>query len=205
MDQPAVNQLTPKGEATKKRIVEAAATLVFQHGAALTSTESVQSAAGVSASQMYHYFKGKSELLDAVIDYQAQDIVGRHLPLLRGVRTVDDFVAWKNAIVAIQKELNCEGGCPLGSLASELAETAPETRSRLALGFERWEDLIHDALQRLVDQGVLTRGADVGQLSDAMMAALQGGLLLAKVNRTTHALEAALQIVIDRVRSYEVR
>jgi hypothetical protein len=121
------------------------------------------------------------------------------------VSSVDDFVAWKNAIVEIQKELNCEGGCPLGSLASELADTAPEKRSLLALGFEHWEDLIREALVRLVDQGILTREAEVDQLSDAMMAALQGGLLLAKVNRTTNALEAALQIVIDRVRSYEVR
>jgi len=196
-------RLTPKGEATKNRIVSAAAELVFRQGAALTSTEAVQTAAGVSASQMYHYFKNKQQLLDAVIAFQTEDIVSRHVPYLRAIEKVDDFSTWKNVVVAIQNELNCEGGCPLGSLASELADSAPGTRDLVAVGFERWESLIHEAITRMVEAGVLTRDADVGLLSDAMMAALQGGLLLAKVRRTTRPLEAALDVVIERLRTYE--
>ena len=49
--------ITRKGQATRDRIVAAAAALMYQQGVAGTSTEDLQAAAGVSASQIYHYFE----------------------------------------------------------------------------------------------------------------------------------------------------
>lgn len=42
-------------------------------------------------------------------------------------------------------------------------------------------------------------GSDVKELSEAMLAALQGGLLLAQVTRSTRPLEVALDMAIDAV------
>ena len=67
--------ITRKGQATRDRIVAAAAVLVYEHGVAGTSTEDVQAAAGVSASQLYHYFGDKRTLTRAVIDYQTEAIL----------------------------------------------------------------------------------------------------------------------------------
>ncbi len=64
-------RLTPKGARTRARIVEQAAALIHQRGVAGTTLEDVQVAAEVSGSQMYHYFPDKNELVQAVIDYQA--------------------------------------------------------------------------------------------------------------------------------------
>ena len=50
------SRLTRKGEATKARIVNAASDLIIEFGVAGTSVEDVQKKAGVSASQLYHYF-----------------------------------------------------------------------------------------------------------------------------------------------------
>ncbi len=55
----ATHKLTPKGRATRERIVAAAAALTYERGVAGTSTEEVREAAGVSASQLYHYFDSK--------------------------------------------------------------------------------------------------------------------------------------------------
>ena len=46
--------LTTKGRATRARILEAAAGLVFLHGVTRTGIEDMQREAGVSASQLYH-------------------------------------------------------------------------------------------------------------------------------------------------------
>ena len=59
-------RLTRKGRATRERIVTAAAALTYQRGVAGTSTEDVQQAADVSASQLYHYFAGKEEILFSI-------------------------------------------------------------------------------------------------------------------------------------------
>ena len=71
-------RLTPKGERTRSRIVEAAAALIHERGVAATTLEDVKVAAEVSGSQLYHYFPDKNELLQAVIDYQADTIVSHN-------------------------------------------------------------------------------------------------------------------------------
>ena len=68
-------KLTPKGARTRARIVEAAADLIHKRGVAATTLDDVKVAAGVSGSQMYHYFPDKNELVQAVIGYQAKTIV----------------------------------------------------------------------------------------------------------------------------------
>ena len=67
-------RLTPKGARTRARIVEEAAALIHERGVAGTTLEDVKMAAEVSGSQMYHYFPDKNELVQAVIDYQAETI-----------------------------------------------------------------------------------------------------------------------------------
>ena len=69
-------KLTPKGERARNRIVEAAAQLVYERGVAGTTLDDIRSAAGVSGSQLSHYFAGKDELVQAVIGYQAATIPG---------------------------------------------------------------------------------------------------------------------------------
>ncbi len=65
-------KLTAKGARTRARIVEEAAALIHERGVAGTTLEDVKVAAEVSGSQIYHYFPDKNELVQAVIDYQAE-------------------------------------------------------------------------------------------------------------------------------------
>ena len=69
-------RLTAKGERTRARIVEAAARLIYERGVAGTTLDDVKAAAGVSGSQLHHYFPDKDELVQAVISYQADVIAG---------------------------------------------------------------------------------------------------------------------------------
>jgi len=71
-------KLTPKGARTRARIVEAAAALIHERGVLGATLDDVREAASVSGSQMYHYFPDKNDLVQAVIDYQAETIVNRN-------------------------------------------------------------------------------------------------------------------------------
>ena len=64
------NALTPKGQATRDRIVATAAELIHDNGIANTSLGDVQKAAQVGASQVYHYFSDKQSLIRAVVNYR---------------------------------------------------------------------------------------------------------------------------------------
>jgi TetR/AcrR family transcriptional regulator, transcriptional repressor for nem operon len=55
---------------------------MFDGSVSGTTVEDVRAAAGVSSSQVYHYFTDKRALVQAVIEYQTQTIVGGQEPML---------------------------------------------------------------------------------------------------------------------------
>src|ERR1700727_300062 len=93
-------RLTSKGARTRARIVEEAAVLIHERGVAGTTLEDVKVAAEVSGSQMYHYFPDKNELVQAVIDYQADTLVTRQRQALGSANGVD---AWRNMVITAAK------------------------------------------------------------------------------------------------------
>ena len=200
-----VRAFTRKGQATRDRIVAAAAGLMFHAGVAGTSVDDVQNAAEVSASQLYHYFGDKQTLVRAVIDYQTQAVLGAQQPLLQRLDSLDALRAWRDLLVGMQRSAGCEGGCPIGTMAGELAETCAECRSDLAAGFSQWEAAIRDGLRSMHQRGDLRRSVDPDRLASATLAAVQGGLLLTQVHRSTAPLEAALDEMLDHISSLRPR
>ena len=81
-------KLTRRGRETRERIVAAAAELMFKDGVAGTTVDDVKDAAGVSSSQIYHYFTDKKALVLAVIDYQSETIVGAQEPMYSWSRSL---------------------------------------------------------------------------------------------------------------------
>ena len=122
---------TARGAATRARIVDAATELVRAHGVANTTIDAVIEASKVSKSQIYHYFADKDDLVLAVIQRQAECVLGTHEELLRKLNSLAGLRRWRDAVVELTRQTNCAGGCPLGSLAAELSET-PRTRAALA-------------------------------------------------------------------------
>jgi AcrR family transcriptional regulator len=192
---------TAKGRATRDRIVTAAAMLMLERGVAGTSWEDIQTAAGVNASQLYHYFGDKKTLVRAVIAYQTQTVLANQQPLLSSLDSLDALRAWRDLIVEHQRRADCKGGCPLISLTGELAEARPDCRSDLSDGFDQWETPIRDGLRTMHMRGDLRRSADPDRLATALLAALQGGLVLTQVRRDTAPLEAALDTMLEHLSS----
>jgi len=201
----APEKLTPKGRATRERIVATAAELMSQRGVAGTTIEDIQHAAAVSTSQMYHYFADKGDLVAAVIAFQTDQVLAvQHLGLDR-LECLEDLHRWRDIMVDMMRGLGCVGGCPIGSLANELTETDPLARAQLVHSFARWENMIGDGLNEIAARGELPIGTDVDTLALAMLAAIQGGLLLSQIRRDTAPLEAAVDTMIEHLRSLGVR
>jgi AcrR family transcriptional regulator len=192
-------RLTRRGRETRDRIVAAAAQLMFENGVADTTLEDIRAAAGVSGSQVYHYFEDKQALVRAVIDYQADAVIDAQGDHLDHLDTMDGLRAWRDFVVEHQRRLGCVGGCPVGSLAAEVAETDAFARLAAARGLARWEARIGDGLRAMHARGGLPASANPEDLALATMAALQGGLLLTQLQRATRPLEVALDAMLDRI------
>jgi TetR/AcrR family transcriptional regulator, transcriptional repressor for nem operon len=201
----APEKLTPKGRATRERIVATAAELMSQRGVARTTIEDIQEAAAISTSQMYHYFADKGDLVAAVIDFQTDQVLTvQHLGLDR-LECLEDLRRWRDIMVDLVRDLGCVGGCPIGSLANELTETDPLARAQLARSFARWEAMIRDGLTVIAARGELPSETDVDTVALAMLAAIQGGLLLSQIRRDTGPLEAAVDTMIEHLRTLGVK
>jgi hypothetical protein len=99
-------------------------------------------------------------------------------------------------VIAEAKSTGGKGGCPLGSLGSQLAESDPQARTLVAAGFGRWSTAISDGLRTLQIAGHLPAGINPDDLAVTLLAALQGGLLLAQVQRDTRPLQTALDTLL---------
>jgi AcrR family transcriptional regulator len=186
-------RLTHKGARTRARIVEEAAALIHERGVAGTTLEDVKLAAEVSGSQLYHYFPDKNELVQAVIDYQADAIVNRQRQALGSANGIE---AWRAMVITAAERTKAKGGCQLGSLVGQLAESDPEARALIAAGFDQWAAAIGDGLRSLHADGKLPSGIDPDDLATTMLATLQGGLLLAQVLRDPSPFETAIDTLL---------
>lgn len=200
---PAVRTFTAKGLATRERIVDAASILILEHGVEAAKLEDIQDAAHVSASQLYHYFEDKSALILAVIDHQTEFVLGAHRPLLERLDSFEALEDWRDSIVASIESQHCIGGCPLGSLASSLAESDPLARAALASSFAQWEQLLRVGIERMRDHGELRADVDAVSLAVSILASVQGGLLLSQTRRDSAAVRTAVDMVIAYLKTLQ--
>ena len=190
--------LTARGAATRARIVEAAADLIYAQGVERTSLDDVMAASGVSKSQLYHYFTDKDALVLEVIARQTERVLAAQEPHLAAMDSLPALKAWRNALVRLNKATQGRG-CPLGSLASELANDSEPARKRIADSFSVWRERIETGLARMRERGELVASANPRDLALALLSALEGGLLLTKTTRSNRPLEISLDMAIDHV------
>jgi TetR/AcrR family transcriptional regulator, transcriptional repressor for nem operon len=195
----ADGRLTAKGRAMRDHIVQSAAELMFATGARETTLDQVRSAVGASKSQLYHYFGDKDELLCAVIDFQGALIMEAQQPELGAIDSIASLKRWRDKLVQLSDTQGRIGGCPIGSLANELASHSETHRRALAAHFDHWAALIEDGLLRMQAGGRLGPSLDPKGLSTTILTAVQGGLLLTKLQRSSTALGAALDEIIQSI------
>ena len=194
--------ITDQGRETRARIIAAAAGLIAERGVAGTSLDDVRAVTSSSKSQLYHYFGDKHGLVQAVIDHQSAAVLAAQVEALGAVQDWEDLEQWADEMVAMVEARGARGGCPIGTLAAALADTDERFRASLSGAFERWREAIHDALARLRDNRLLARDADLDRLTTTTLAAIQGGLLLAKTSRDSAQLRTTLDGAMAQLRAH---
>jgi TetR/AcrR family transcriptional regulator, transcriptional repressor for nem operon len=195
-------KLTPRGAATRQRIIEAAANLMYLKGVGSTSLDEVRAASGTSKSQLYNNFADKEQLVRAVVQFRAEEIVKREQAALERLRSFNGLVRWRDALVQRNALQRGAYGCVLGQLAGEVSDQDEVARLALAETFDEWERLIETGLRRMQDSGTLAAEADPRTLAIGLMAALQGGYLLAQTAHDIAPMEVALDMALDHVRMF---
>lgn len=167
---------------------------MYARGIAATGIADVLAASGTGKSQLYHYFADKSDLVLAVIDRQLERVLEAQ-PELAG----EDLQAWAASVWEFHRAEGEPLACPLGVLSGQV-ETDERWRARQAASFTAWQDRIAALLARGQRAGRVDPTRDADELAVGVLAALQGGLMLARLHRDLHVLELALAAAVDHVR-----
>jgi len=114
---------------THNQIVEAADTLFYQHGFEHTSFADIAKVVKISRGNLYHHFKAKDDILDAVIDIRlarTQEILDRWE---NEGKTPEDRIRSYIQILITNWDKIKHYGCPVGTLCTELAKLNHSSQS----------------------------------------------------------------------------
>lgn len=183
---------TERGRRTRTAIVTAAAELMQRHGLAGPSIDDVLAASGTGKSQLYHYFDSRRDLAAAVLHHQF-DRVMEAQPALRDPASAD-LRAWRDQVLAAHRRSGY-GTCPLGAFVGQV-DDEPELRTILAELFDRWAGSLASLVARARDQGRVRSDIVPADAGPMLLAALEGGTILAHLHRHPAALERSLDAAI---------
>jgi TetR/AcrR family transcriptional repressor of nem operon len=192
---------TGRGRASRERIVERAAELFAERGVAATSLDEVLAAAGAGKSQLYHYFRGRDELVEAAVGLRCAQVLAA---LTQALGAVASLAELEHALAGFADGYEQMGlpGCPIGSLAAEVAERNEDARLRTAAAFDAWEQLFADALERMRDRGELRADASSAALATALLASIEGGMVLSQTRKDPASLRIAVEAGLAQVRAH---
>jgi TetR/AcrR family transcriptional repressor of nem operon len=176
----------------KEQILEVATGLMAARGYHRTSLDDVLRESGAGKGNFYHYFHSKEDLGYAILDRLLGRFEARTLAPIFGDDARDPLGqvdAFLDEILATQRARNCVGGCPIGNLATELADAHEGFRQRLADGFERWRQCLAAALTRAQTLGALGPDVEPAALAHFLVAGIEGAILLTKVQKDIRVME----------------
>jgi AcrR family transcriptional regulator len=163
-----------RSETTRAALIGAGRALFAERGFAGTATEAIVERAGVTRGALYHHFRDKSDLFQAVYEELEQELVGAAVVALDGV--TDPLEALR---------VGAEGF--LDACLDPAVQRVVLQEGPTVLGWEHWRELdqayglglVTAALQVAVDAGVI-RPLPVETLAHVLMAGLtEAAILLA--------------------------
>jgi TetR/AcrR family transcriptional repressor of nem operon len=183
-------------------IVNTAASMMYHRGIAATSIGDVAHASGAEPKEVHRHFRDKTELVQAVIDRELTAVLDGN-DTTEAITSWDGLERWVSRVVDAQPAKDRPFACPLGTLAFELKHSQ-EYRPALAAAFRTWEGHLAAGLRRIQQRGELDYTANPDRLAASLLAALQGGYLLAPVHGRIEILRDVLDDAVAALRRYQV-
>lgn len=147
-----------KGEKTRAEIVNCAKQLFYEHGYGGTSFSDIVDASGLYRGNIYHYFKTKDDILQAVIEQHLADFSSL---MAKWDKEIADpklrLLAFIHMITGRQSDL-AEYGCPIGTLNTELGKDRRDLQQAARALFDLFRDWI---TARLVEMGYRDEAASL--------------------------------------------
>ncbi|MFB4278056.1 TetR/AcrR family transcriptional regulator [Nonomuraea sp. MTCD27] len=196
--------LTAKGAATRQRIIEGTAAEIRENGLLDLTLDDVRVRTRTSRSQLFHYFPGgKDELLLAVARLEAGRVLTDQQPQLGDLTSWAAWQDWRDRVVERYRKQGRH--CPLNVVMSQISRTTPGAQAVVAELIDQWQAELAAGVRHMQAAGEIDPALDPDHAAAALLAGVQGGvLILLSTGRITH-LEAALDTGLRHLRDSRPR
>ena len=178
--------MAKKGEDTRNRILDAAQTMILDHGFAGVSIDQLIQSLGLTKGAFFHHFKNKNDLAHSLIRrYADEGLVLFRDNLARARKLSDDPLQQLLILVGLYEELfehltEPYPGCLLASYVYELQQFDEKTRSILNEEFLQSRREVMKLLRSIMKRYPARRPVDLMALADGFMSAFEGAFILSK-------------------------
>jgi TetR/AcrR family transcriptional regulator, transcriptional repressor for nem operon len=190
-----------KGQQTRQHIIQQAATLFNQRGYIGSSISDVMQYTGLQKGGIYRHFQSKEQLALAAFDYAQQQNTSQLVAAVAAeTDPVQKLLAFISAFHALTLHPPVPGGCPVLNTIVDSDDGDPALRERVVAVVSGWEQLIERIVADGVAQGSVRRDIDPQAVATVLIAALEGGILLARAHRSPLYLQHAVDHLLMYVR-----
>lgn len=190
-------------KASKRRaaILASAAPLFNRRGFAGTSIADILEATSLEKGGLYNHFGSKEQLAIETFDYAYGQVEAYFTKALEGTRSgLERLRAYIDAFERYIERPVVEGGCPVINACIEADDALPFLRERVTNAFRAMRSVTAHNVARAVERGEFPADVDVEQVTDFIVATLEGSVVLTRGLRArVHAkrVAAALRSWID--------
>jgi AcrR family transcriptional regulator len=183
----------------RARIIEGAAAEIRIAGVATVTLDDIRNRTRTSKSQLFHYFPaGKEQLLLAVAQHEAERVLSDQEPYLSDLRSWAAWSAWRDIVVDRYRRQGQT--CALSAVTSQLGPASHGAQAVTSQLLRQWQSAIATGIVDMQRQGLVRGTLDAEQAAAALLAGLQGGVLILLATGRLDHLEAALDVAIANLR-----
>ncbi|MFG3019260.1 TetR/AcrR family transcriptional regulator [Streptomyces sp. NPDC048254] len=181
----------------KRKILDAARSLIEGRGYSALGVAEICKAAGVPKGSFYYFFESKEALALAVVDEHwvaqkrewTQTLTGEAEPLQRLRRLFEETEAGQRTV---QQGCGTVAGCLFGNLTLELSNQTEVVRGRLQEIFDAQVGMVESVIAEARERGEVAV-TDTGEAARAVVAQLEGQVMFAKLYNNTQRLSPMWQ------------
>jgi TetR/AcrR family transcriptional repressor of nem operon len=177
-------------------LLRAAKKLLWERGYEATSPRDIQDVSGAGQGSFYHHFDGKLDLAATALDEVSKEMselaTGLMDTKVPGLDRVASFV---------EKTRDGLQGCRLGRFAGEASIVEPALRAPIKRYFDHLGSLLTAALVDAKRSGALRAESEPADIAAMLIAVVQGGFVLSRVQRDKAAINRATSAAMALLRS----
>lgn len=176
-----------KKEASRESLLNKGVDVLMQQGYHGTGLKEILDAVNIPKGSFYNYFDSKEDFAAKVIQHYVDSFVLRLAAHLQQSET-DALAAiqhYFDELIAQVEKNDFKGGCLLGNLMGEVADTSPLCQQSLKVAVNRFRELLQSGLAKAQQQGTVRADKSAEDMADLLINTWQGALLRAKIEESS--------------------